>query len=75
MLDYFPLLPWFGFTLVGIAIGDCIYCGETRRIRTPDFSKYTPAKLFSWIGQYSLVIYLLHQPVIVGALYVFVRFI
>lgn len=74
-VDYFPLIPWFGFALLGIAIGDCLYCGETRRFRLPDFSKYKPAKMFSWMGQHSLVIYLLHQPLIAGVLYVFVRFI
>ena len=74
-VDYFPLIPWFGFTLFGVAIGHFMYCGETRRVRIPDLSKYKPAKLFSWIGQHSLAIYLLHQPVIAGALYVFVRFI
>jgi uncharacterized membrane protein len=74
-VDYFPLVPWFGVTLLGIAIGDFLYCGETRRFRMPDISKYRPAKLFSWVGQHSLIIYLVHQPVIAGALYVFVRFI
>lgn len=74
-VDYFPLLPWFGVTLLGIAIGDIIYCGDKRRFRIPDLSKYKPAKFFSWIGRHSLEIYLLHQPIIAGTLYVFVRYI
>jgi len=74
-VDYFPLVPWLGFTLLGVAIGDCLYCGNTRRFRLPDLSNYKPAKMFSWLGQHSLVIYLIHQPVIAGALYVFARFI
>ena len=74
-VDYFPLLPWFGVTLLGIAIGDIIYCGDKRRFRIPDLSKYKPAKFVSWIGRHSLEIYLLHQPIIAGALYVFVRYI
>lgn len=70
-VDYFPLLPWFGFTLLGIAIGDWLYSGNTRSFRMPDLSRYKPAKLFSWMGQHSLGIYLLHQPIIAGALSVF----
>lgn len=72
-VDYFPLLPWFGVTLLGIAIGDWMYCGDKRRFRMPDLSRYRPAKIFSWIGQHSLEIYLIHQPVIAGTLYLFVR--
>ena len=71
-VDYFPIIPWLGFTLLGIAIGDCLYCGNTRKFRLPALSNYTPAKIFSWVGQHSLIIYLIHQPVIAGALYVFV---
>lgn len=74
-VDYFPIFPWFGLTLLGIAIGDILYCENKRRFRFPDLSKYRPAKIFSWIGRHSLEIYLLHQPVIAGALYVFVRYI
>jgi len=73
-VDYFPLLPWFGITLLGLAIGDMIYCEDKRRFKIPDLSKYKPAKIFSWIGRHSLEIYLIHQPIIAGALYVFVRF-
>ena len=73
-IDYFPLIPWFGVTLLGITIGDWLYCGDRRMFRMPDLSKYRPAKIFSWIGQHSLSIYLLHQPVIAGVLYIFIKF-
>ena len=71
-VDYFPLLPWFGFTLLGLVIGDWLYCGNTRSFKMPDLSRYKPAKLFSWMGQHSLGIYLIHQPIIAGALSVFI---
>ena len=70
-VDYFPLLPWFGICLLGIVIGDWLYCGDRRSFRMPDLSKYRPAKIFSWIGKHSLGIYLLHQPVIAGVLIVY----
>jgi len=70
-VDYFPILPWFGVVLLGMVIGDFIYCGNKRRFRFPDLSVYKPAKLFSWCGKHSLGLYLLHQPVIGGLLYLF----
>lgn len=71
-IDYFPLLPWFGVILIGVALGDILYKDNKRRFRIPDISKYKPATIFSWLGQHSLSIYLLHQPVIAGALFIFV---
>ena len=70
-VDYFPLIPWFGVTLLGLVIGDWLYCGNKRRFRMPDLSKYKPVKLFQWAGQHSLAIYLLHQPIIAGTLTLF----
>jgi uncharacterized membrane protein len=70
-LDYFPLLPWFGLVLLGIVIGDGLYEDGSRRFRMPDIPKYKPIKLFQWCGQHSLGLYLLHQPVIAGALSVY----
>lgn len=70
-LDYFPLLPWFGLVLLGISIGDTLYEGRTRRFRMPDPSKYKPIKIFQWCGQHSLGLYLIHQPIIAGALSVY----
>lgn len=72
-IDYFPLLPWFGICLLGVVLGDWLYCGDKRAFKFPDISKYRPAKLFSWIGQHSLGIYLLHQPIIAGVLILYSR--
>ncbi len=70
-VDYFPLLPWFGVTLLGIGFGDLLYESDKRRFKLPDLSKYRPAKLFSWFGRHSLEIYLVHQPLLAGIIYVF----
>jgi len=73
-IDYFPLIPWFGICLLGIIIGDCLYSGNERKFKIPDLSKYRPIKIFQWCGQHSLIIYLLHQPIIAGAITVFILF-
>ena len=71
-VDYFPLLPWFGLALIGISIGDWLYCGNIRAFKMPDLSKYRPTKIFQWAGQHSLGIYLIHQPVIAGIITIFI---
>ena len=70
-VDYFPLIPWFGISLLGIVIGDILYCGNKRRFRMPELSKYKTVKVFQWAGRHSLGIYLIHQPIIAGVLSVF----
>jgi uncharacterized membrane protein len=67
-VDYFPILPWFGVCLLGITLGNILYKDNKRRYPLPDLSKFKPNKLFSWLGKHSLVIYLVHQPIIAGCL-------
>jgi len=67
-IDYFPILPWFGVCLLGITLGNILYKDNKRRFSLLDFSKYRPTKMFSWLGQHSLAIYLVHQPIIAGCL-------
>ncbi|MHA1487713.1 MAG: heparan-alpha-glucosaminide N-acetyltransferase domain-containing protein, partial [Promethearchaeota archaeon] len=70
--DYFPLIPWFGATLVGIVLGSILYKDNKRRFYLPDLSKYKSFTMLSWVGKHSLAIYLFHQPVIAGMLFIFV---
>jgi uncharacterized membrane protein len=72
-IDYFPILPWLGVCLLGIALGNILYKDNKRRFPIPDLSEYKPTKLFSWLGQHSLAIYLLHQPIIAGVLFLVVK--
>lgn len=63
-VDYTPLLPWFGMVLIGMGIGEILYSGGIRR-----FTPLQVPDLFIWplafLGRYSLIIYLVHQPVII----------
>jgi len=65
-LDYFPLFPWLGVVLLGIFIGDTLYPGYRRRFRLRVWSPH----LLQLIGRNSLKVYLAHQPVTVGIIWV-----
>lgn len=63
-LDYTPVFPWLGVVLVGVFLGHFFYPGGERRFRIPDSN--IPGKVWvSLIGRHSLVIYILHQPVLI----------
>jgi len=68
MLDYFPLLPWFGIFLLGIFAGNTIYAKGKRKYK---IAKITAAKPLSFLGRHSLLIYVLHIPLLIAALLLF----
>lgn len=70
-IDYFPLLPWLGVVLIGIFIGNTLYIGHKRSFHIPDLSSFKLSKFFCFLGRNSLAIYFLHQPIILGLIYVF----
>ena len=64
--DYYPLLPWFGFALIGIWVGQRLYPGGMRCFALPDLAHVAPIRALSFLGRHSLVIYLVHQPVLLA---------
>lgn len=63
--DYFPMLPNFGFFLLGAALGKRLYADKTTRFPR----KQGPVSRFlAACGRHSLTIYLLHQPVLLAVL-------
>ncbi|MCG8350790.1 MAG: DUF1624 domain-containing protein [Chloroflexales bacterium] len=69
MVDYYPVLPWFGVTLLGIATGRMFYPHGKRRIGLSDLSRLPPLRGLIWLGRHSLAIYLVHQPALIGVLF------
>ena len=68
-LDYFPIFPWFGVLLAGVFLGNFLYAGGKRQFEIPYTGKNLLFRLFSRVGQHSLVIYFIHQPVFLGFLF------
>ena len=67
-LDYFPLIKWFGVVLLGIFAGNLLYPENHPTIRLPDLSQFWPVPLLRQLGHRSLVIYLIHQPLLFAIL-------
>jgi len=63
--DYFPIFPWFGVTLLGIFFGNILYKNGKRSFKIKDFSNVSIVKFLQFLGRNSLIIYLLHQPLLV----------
>lgn len=63
--DYYPLLPWFFLFLTGTFLG--VYFKEGRAPRW----MYRPhCRPLAAVGRHSILIYLLHQPILYGGLWV-----
>ena len=61
--DYFPLLPYLGFFLLGAVIGRVLY--RDKKTLLPRVNPRAPLIRFcTACGRHSLIIYLVHQPVI-----------
>lgn len=73
-IDYFPLLPWFGAVLMGIALGNILYPNGQRRIHLPDHSSVGILQKICFMGRHSLHIYFIHQPVLVSFIFLYLFF-
>lgn len=67
--DYVPMLPWLGVMMTGNIIGQWALTRVQRwpLTSTPKFALF-PLQL---LGRHSLAVYMLHQPILLGALAIF----
>lgn len=75
-LDYVPVFPWFGVVLIGVFIGSLMvkHPSLTAIVSLDLCEKGSKPvrhfhRLLTLSGQHSLVIYLLHQPLMFGGFY------
>jgi uncharacterized membrane protein len=60
--DYFPLLPWFFLFVSGYFLFRLL---RERGLNEKLFAKGN-VPLLNWLGRHSLIVYLLHQPILFG---------
>ena len=63
-MDYYPLVPWLGVFLLGMLTGRQLYSRPASRLR-----QWRGAEGICRLGRHSLLIYLLHQPLLLAILY------
>lgn len=61
--DYFPLIPWFFLFLTGYFGSGCLKWERVQRVLEKGHGR-----ILTWLGRHTLLLYLLHQPVIYGCL-------
>ena len=65
--DYVPLFPWAGVVFIGVAVGHALGRAAFRPLaplgRTP--------RWLAFLGRHSLIVYMIHQPLLMGALWLF----
>jgi uncharacterized membrane protein len=67
--DYVPLFPWAGFVFIGVALGEALV-RTGPRVLAP-FARVP--RVLPFLGRHSLIVYLVHQPLLVGALWLSTR--
>lgn len=69
--DYVPIFPWFGAVLTGIAFARLAQsAGLFARLAEVKLPRTQPLQ---FIGRHSLAFYLIHQPVLIGAVWSFAQ--
>lgn len=68
-IDYFPLFPWFGVILIGLALGNYLYPGGQRRFQFSIDQVEGMPKRICFIGRHSLPIYFIHQPILFAIIF------
>ena len=61
--DYYPMIPWVFVFLAGCFLGRLFARGDV-----PEIFEKDPVPALSLLGRHTLLIYLLHQPVIYGVM-------
>lgn len=67
--DYVPLFPWAGVLFCGIAAGHALVRNGFAVVAPLAASPHWLA----WLGRHTLAIYMLHQPILMGALWLILR--
>lgn len=61
-VDFYPIVPWVGFMMIGAGIGHYLY--KRNDLRLP--LKAHP--ILTWPGRHALLLYLIHQPILLVVL-------
>jgi len=66
--DYVPLAPWAGVVFVGVAVGHAL----ARAAFRPLAPLASAPRWLTFLGRHSLAVYMVHQPILLGLLWIVV---
>ena len=66
--DYVPLFPWLGVVLIGIGFGTLWQRHGWRLAPALARTNARPPRVLLFLGSWALTVYLVHQPLLMGAL-------
>lgn len=64
--DLVPVFPWFGVTLLGVVVARLVRGSAVEARLAVINPRNVVARVLSFMGRWSLVIYLVHQPLLLG---------
>lgn len=64
--DFVPIFPWVGLSLFGMAITKFIQQQSNLPRPSDQYKENLVVNRLGWFGRYSLIIYLLHQPILLA---------
>lgn len=62
--DFVPIFPWVGVTFLGMASAKLFLSNRDRAIQSRPGTRTWPVRTIVWMGNRSLLIYLVHQPIL-----------
>jgi uncharacterized membrane protein len=71
--DYVPVFPWFGWVLIGVALGRLAMSPSPARTLLAKGPGTGLGRSLGWLGRHSLGFYLVHQPVLLGLVWLGVQ--
>ncbi len=74
-LDYFPLFPWFGLFLIGVGSYFYLYPKHVSVISWTWLHRLPGYATWCFLGKRSLPVYLVHQPILFGLIWLYATFI
>lgn len=63
--DYYPLVPWFGFVLLGLAVSHVVFT----RWGYQGYLHHEAWEIITFPGRHALLTYVAHQPILLGLMW------
>ncbi len=74
--DFYPIIPWITFYFFGFWLGSIINEIPNKKYKNISITDPQPSmvlKLIEYVGRKSLVIYILHQPLLFSLFFIFIQ--